>query len=81
MSCLYKHLIFAKTLGHTSLVVIVGHSLTTWGISLALTVYTIIGHLSPQGLLCVGGVAEKYTQSSQLPPGLALSLAAEQGLL
>jgi len=76
-----SHPLSSKTLDHTSLVVIVGHSLTTWGISLALTVYTIIGHLSPQGLLCVGGVAEKYTQSSQLPPGLALSLAAEQGLL
>ena len=81
MSCLYKHLIFTKTLGDTSLVVKVGHSLTTWGISLAWTVYTTKGHLSPQDLLCIGGVPEKYTQSSWLPPGLALSLAAEQGLL
>ena len=81
VSCLYKRLILAKTLGHTSLVVIVGHSLTTWGISLALTVYTTKGHLSPQGLLCVEGVPEKYIPSSQLPPGLALSLAAKQGLL
>lgn len=81
MSCLYKHLIFTKTLGHTSLVVKVGHSLTTWGISLAWTVYTTKGHLSPQDLLCIGGVPEKYTQSSRLPPGLALSLAAERGLL
>ena len=81
MSCLYKHLIFAKTLGHTSLVVKVGHRLSSWGISLALTVCTAKGYLSPQDLLCIGGVPENYIQSSQLPPALTQSLAAEQGLL